>query len=611
MSGMYGFVVQQSISDPVAMLNRMLEAIPSPGPMTKHQWAMGEGFAGLGAVHPASIGEPGHFARDLSRGLCCVFDGVMYRDTGASGESLVVSDGARMLLDRYLESGPECLRDINGSFSVAWWDEKARRLVLANDRMGQRLLFFGCRNGAIAFASLLARVMATGLVPPEIDVEAFADLISFEHVVGERTLFKDVQVLPPASILTYEAGRVDIRKYWHIGQIEPHGTYDERRLDELEDLFRKAVRRSIRPDLTMAIDLTGGLDSRCILAAAANMQLRFVAHTGGQPDSTDVVFAQQAAAVAGAEHVFEPVGPEKVAEWLVPMVRYQGGIISTLHSHPCQHFEMALPFDASVQGIGINYIRGHWVSPDYLDIHTLPDVRRLFKHKMQSNTARHLDLGEIWTPEFQAIGLQSPSVHLDTLFDQYQEMRDAPVAVLDCISLHERCRKFLNKAILIVRAVREVYYPYFDHDLIMALASIPMSERVTHQIQIDLIRRFFPQLLDVPSAKTLVPFSASPTRMWMTQKCWVARRRVSGMLNLPDSTPAKVPNHYYSRWIRNEMRPMLVDLLYNPEAAFRAYLRWDKVEVLLDQHFSSRANWEHLVAALSVFEIAHRLWVNP
>jgi hypothetical protein len=190
-------------------------------------------------------------------------------------------------------------------------------------------------------------------------------------------------------------------------------------------------------------------------------------------------------------------------------------------------------------------------------------------------------------------------------------MRDAPVAVLDCISLHERCRKFLNKAILIVRAVREVYYPYFDHDLIMALASIPMSERVTHQIQIDLIRRFFPQLLDVPSAKTLVPFSASPTRMWMTQKCWVARRRVSGMLNLPDSTPAKVPNHYYSRWIRNEMRPMLVDLLYNPEAAFRAYLRWDKVEVLLDQHFSSRANWEHLVAALSVFEIAHRLWVNP
>jgi asparagine synthase (glutamine-hydrolysing) len=136
MSGIYGFVSQKGISDPAAMLDRMLGAIPSPGPATRHQWIMEEGFAGLGAAHPASIGEPGHFARDLSRGLCCVFDGVIYRDTGTSGESLVVSDGAKMLLDRYLESGPECLRDINGCFNVAWWDEVARRLILANDRIG-------------------------------------------------------------------------------------------------------------------------------------------------------------------------------------------------------------------------------------------------------------------------------------------------------------------------------------------------------------------------------------------------------------------------------------------------------------------------------------------
>ena len=79
---------------------------------------------------------------------------------------------------------------------------------------------------------------------------------------------------------------------------------------------------------------------------------------------------------------------------------------------------------------------------------------------------------------------------------------------------------------------------------------------------------------------------------------------------LPERVPAKVPNHYYFRWIRNEMRPVLVELLYNPNAAFRAYLRWETVQALLDQHFSGEADWEHLVAALSVFEIAHRLWVG-
>ena len=56
------------------------------------------------------------------------------------------------------------------------------------------------------------------------------------------------------------------------------------------------------------------------------------------------------------------------------------------------------------------------------------------------------------------------------------------------------------------------------------------------------------------------------------------------------------------------MRPVLVKLLYNPDAAFRDYLRWEVVESLLDRHFSGKDNWEHLVAALTVFEIAHRLW---
>lgn len=610
MSGIYGFASQKNISNPTVTLNRMLEAIQIHGPAIEHQWAAKEGHAGLGAVHPARIGEPGHFAKDLSRGVFCVFDGIIYRDAGAPGENLVEPNGAALLLERYLESGTECLRKVSGSFNVAWWDEKTRRLVLANDKLGQRLLFFGYRNGVFTFASLLARIMATGLVSPEIDAEALVDLISYEHTIGERTLFEDVKILPPASVLTYEGGQVNINKYWHIDQIEPHGKYDKQRLDELEELFRIAVRRSIRPDITVAIDLTGGLDSRCILAAAANMQLPFVTHTGGQPDSTDVVLAQQAAAVVGAKHIFEPVGPERVAEWLVPMVRCQGGIISTLHSHPCQHFDMPLPFDASVQGIGINYMRGHWVSAADLDIDTLPAIQSFLKGKMASNTAKRVDLEELWRPEFQRVGLQAPDAHLKSLLDQYGTL-DRPVAVLDCISLHERCRKFLNKAILVVRAAREIYYPYFDHELIVALANIPMLERVTNRIQIDLIERFFPKLLDVPGTKTLLRMSASPTRVWMTQKYWAVRRRMSRWFGLRNNVPVKVPNHYYSQWIRNEMRPTLVELLYNPNAAFRAYLRWETVETLLDQHFSGKDDWEHLVAALTVFEIAHRLWVDP
>lgn len=608
-SGIYGFATQKRAPDANILIKRMRDALPSHGPSTNHHWVGKQGNIGLGAIHPVRIGATGHFAEE-SVGLCCVLDGIIFRDSPAPGESPVECEGASLLIRRYLESGTDCFRQLSGSFSAALWDAKAGRLVVANDKLGHRLLFFGHHNGTLVFASYLARVLATDIIPRQIDVEGFADLISYEHVLGERTLFEDVRSLPPAGILTYDSGHIDIKEYWRLDEMEPHLEYDEHRVAELEELFKTAVRRSVRPHITTAIDLTGGLDSRCILAAAANMQLSFVTHTGGQSASTDVVLAQQAAQAVRAKHIFEPIGPERMAEWLIPMVAYQSGIVSTLHSHPCQHFDMPLPFDAVVQGIGISYVRGQWVSPANLDIDNFPAAVCLLRLKMASNTARHMDLRRVWRPECQTIAVRSVDDHLNRILAKVS-IRDRPVAILDYIALRERCRKFLNKAIMIVRASREAYFPYLDHEFIMALANMPISERVNNKIQVDLIRRLFPELLDIPSTKTLLPMSASREKVWIMRRYWGIKRRIFNQLGLPNRTPAIIPNHDLYEWTRDGMRKTLLALLYNPRAAFRAYLDWQTVEFLLDQHFSGKRNWEDFVGALTVFEIVHRLWVDP
>jgi asparagine synthase (glutamine-hydrolysing) len=611
MSGIYGFATPNGISHPQTLLKKMGEAVPGPGPAVKHEWTDTAGYVGLGALHPTRIRRPGHYAENPAAGVYCVFDGVVYRNTTAPGGGLIESDGAALLLEHYLKSGADGLSQYNGRFVVAWWDKKAQRLVVANDKVGQRLMFFGCRNGMFAFSSLLARVMASGITSSEIDVEAFADLIHYDHVIGRRTLFKDVQILPVASVVTYERGQVDLKRYWRIDEIEPHGKYDRKRLDELAELFKRAVERAIRSDTAVAIDLTGGRDSRCILAAAAHMQLPVVAHSGGQPDSTDVVLAQQAAARVGVKHIFEQIGPEKVTEWLVPMVRYQGGIVATLHSHPCQHLEMPLPFNAVVQGIGINFMRGFWVNPAALNqIDSSHAAKSFLKRRISSSTAKKINPEKLWKPEFQRMGVQMPEEHLESLFDEYRRP-DGFVGALDCISLQERTRKYLNKAIMIVRAAREVYYPYLDHELLVALSHLPTAERVKNRIQIDMMKRFAPNLLDIPYEKNMMPMSASPARVWMTQEYRGLKQRISKKFGLPFHGLSKVPTHYYSQWIRKEMSETLVGLLYNPKAAFRAYLNWQTVETLLNEHFSGQANWEHLVGALTVFEISNRLWVNP
>jgi asparagine synthetase B (glutamine-hydrolysing) len=182
---------------------------------------------------------------------------------------------------------------------------------------------------------------------------------------------------------------------------------------------------------------------------------------------------------------------------------------------------------------------------------------------------------------------------------------------MDYLALRERCRKFLNKAIMIVRGCREAYFPYLDHEFIEALARLPVAERVTHSIQTDLTRRSYPKLLRTPYEKTMIPLSASPLRKTATKAVRALRRRAVGRIPFVTPQPPKVPNHYYTKWTRTEMRPILADLLYNENAAFRAYLQWDTVERALDEHFSGQRSWEALLGALAVIEIAHRIWIEP
>ena len=118
------------------------------------------------------------------------------------------------MLKRYLEVGPECVKSISGSFAVAWYDEVEERLVLAVDKIGQRLLFYGHQNGNFIFASYLARIIAGKLISPEINIESLTDFMRISYILGEETLFKNIKSIPPGSILSFKKRDIKVQKYW-------------------------------------------------------------------------------------------------------------------------------------------------------------------------------------------------------------------------------------------------------------------------------------------------------------------------------------------------------------------------------------------------------------
>ena len=273
-----------------------------------------------------------------------------------------------------------------------------------------------------------------------------------------------------------------------------------------------------------------------------------------------------------------------------------------------------MPFDAVVQGTGTSFIRGFWgVTPENWNLKESSVIRRHLEKVMLFSTAKRIPVEDLWQAKYREFGITAKNDHINELMRQFKTGAKL-IDIVSYIHLYERCRKYLNKAILIVRDIREAYFPLLDHELLTVLAAIPPNIRLGangRRIELDLMRRLCPQLLDIPYEKTLIRPSATFAEEWFIGKWRGLNRRLTRWIKFPDWTPKKVPSHYFSVWIKQEMKDALLELLDAPDAAFRNYLDGKQVATLVHRHFSGEASYEHLIAALTVFEICHRLWVDP
>jgi len=606
-ASLFGFLSQQEQLGQMDKYHSMLAALELPGGLRERHWIDTSGHVALGAVSAANMSDPGHYAIDEEAGVLCLFDGIVFTDADSPRNALIEPDGAKKLLSAYLESGPDCLQDVEGNFSVAWWDNKSRRLTIGTDKIGQNLLFYGKHNGNFVFGSYITQLLASQLLTKELDLEGFADLLACEFVLGERTLFRDIRIIGPATYLVIEGEEVTAKQYWRIDEIDSDRGYDDEYIDELDTVWRLAVRRSMRPGSESTIGLTGGVDSRMILAAAAAQELPLFSYTGGLPDSTDVLLARQAAELTGAEHTFRLVEPSRADSWLETMVRYQGGFVATLHTHPCMALFSEPGHDERIQGIGANYLRGIRAPKSGEPASTANDMPGfVFGRLVAPGKRGYLD--RLWKPDLATLAQDATKTHVLDIIDKYDE-KNGPLALAHFFHLHERCRKFLNKGAIITKLARDIHYPYLDHSYVQKVSTLKIEDRLKHNIniQIELIRRAFPSLLDIPYAKDLMPLSASAAQKWKIRVTRSLRRRLNSATGLVAPPPTIVDNHDYARWVREDMKSVILDLLQNPNATYRDYLNRDSVLSLLDEHFESRADNKALIAALVTFEIVNKL----
>jgi asparagine synthase (glutamine-hydrolysing) len=186
------------------------------------------------------------------------------------GHRFATGSDSEVIVHAYEEHGPDLVHELNGIFAFALWDERNRRLVAARDHFGVKPLYWWADGRRVALASEVGALLAAGLVRAEVDRVALDHFLACRFVPAPRTLFANVQKLPPASVLTVEEGGEPRVTSFREGPGPPvHGVSDTELAVELAERFTDAVDRQMMSDVPYGAFLSGGVDSAAVVAAMA------------------------------------------------------------------------------------------------------------------------------------------------------------------------------------------------------------------------------------------------------------------------------------------------------------------------------------------------------
>ncbi|MBR7178670.1 MAG: asparagine synthase (glutamine-hydrolyzing) [Oscillospiraceae bacterium] len=230
--------------------------------------------ARLAVIDPAGGGQP----MTLEYGgeiYTIIYNGELYntaelrRDLKKLGHRFVSHSDTEVLLHSYAEWGREVLTRCNGIFAFAVWEQRAKRLFLARDRIGVKPLFYTVHRGGLIFASEMKTILKYPDFRAAIDVTGAAELV----LIGPgRTpgcgVFKGISELEPGCFAYWQQGRLTVKRYWKLTD-GPHEEDFAETAEHVRFLVEDAIRRQLVSDVPIGCFLSGGLDSSLICAVAA------------------------------------------------------------------------------------------------------------------------------------------------------------------------------------------------------------------------------------------------------------------------------------------------------------------------------------------------------
>jgi Asparagine synthase (glutamine-hydrolyzing) len=212
------------------------------------------------------------------------------------------SEDLNLLHDGLKQGDWEIAKNAQGTFCAAHYNRKTGKLFLMSDKLGVRPLYFWANEKFFVFATALRVLESLNEIPKALDLRGVTEMTGFGYPLGSRTPYANISLMRAAEIVEVEAQNLSRRQYWRWDEIEPARSTETELLTEAHKLFMRAVSRRQRADKSTIAYLSGGLDSRCCVAALRASDVSVHTFNFALPCTQDYIFGNEFAEKSGTLH---------------------------------------------------------------------------------------------------------------------------------------------------------------------------------------------------------------------------------------------------------------------------------------------------------------------
>ncbi len=573
---------------------------------------LGLGFRRLSIIDLAGGHQP---MSDQEESVWVVFNGEIYnfpelkRELQSRGHIFRTNSDTEVIIHGYREWGDEVLNRLNGMFGLAIWDVRQRRLVVARDPFGIKLIYYRIEDGSsLYFGSEVRPTLATTSGKTEIDTTSLNLFLRYRFTPSPYTIFKGVRKLAPGTKLTVQNGACEVSRWYKFKpeRFRPAKSPDEA-AEELLSLYKAAIKRQLISDVPVGLLLSGGIDSGLLLALMNLNGSSWPTYTVGYGSSfadDELADAAETARVLGSKHTGVTITKSTFEEMLPKIVASLEEPVATSSIVPmyfvCQRARQDVKVALVGQGpdelfggyrrhLGVRY-RALWGGlPSWVRTPISTTVAGLRRNETLKRGVHSLAIPDRMR-RYQNVLSLLPGDQVDGLFHEGLLPRDTGDIILNCwedmTELMEDTDELGGLQFLEVRST-------LPDELLMYADKLSMAHSL--ELRVPFVDKEIVEYVERLPASLKV---RNGSRKWL-------HRQVCRTF-LPKSIVKRPKRGFASnvvdKWFSDAFGNKMADSLRDSSSRIYQYLRPKAVRELFTQHSAGRNDNHKVLFSLVVFE---------